>query len=251
MSDAFPRFTADLLRKQIELPAHEAFLRGGWQGVAEFIFENSGSTPSYSREGTATFEEERTRLNTEPGFLIANHPGSLDGALLMNTLDRSDVKILVAEAFVDSYRRILGDQFVLPATRNPDDLIPLVRKILNHIEAGGLFVLFPTGGDRASKPFAFGGLFGFLLRRLPPELMVYAMAIDPRYPTYLNLRSVPGQASVVSRLFVPSALQGTPAPIAVDERYTQIQDWPAQETALARRNQHLTEHYLHLFPEVF
>jgi hypothetical protein len=80
-------------------------------------------------------------------------------------------------------------------------------------------------------------------------------AMLPDGPVSLLLGSIillsTGQASVVSRLFVPSALQGTPAPIAVDERYTQIQDWPAQETALARRNQRLTEHYLHLFPEVF
>src|SRR5262249_39335639 len=51
--------------------------------------------PQYLRQNIPEFATMRQRLNSEPGLVIANHPGVVDTALILSMIHRNDLKVLI------------------------------------------------------------------------------------------------------------------------------------------------------------
>ncbi len=215
----------------------EEFEAGGFEAVGRKVLDEAKINPLYTleQEDLVVFEKSRQRLNTEAGIIISNHPGYYDAFLIMNALKRKDVKIVVSKSNYATFAPIVGEECLIKATHDPKEALSF-GEIKDHIDSGGLVLLFPTGGDdRVDKSaeeaeLVFeGGLSVILKRCLKPTDMVYSFYVEPEDIRPLVDEKIPRIAGVVSAINVNPALNvnqlKTSVDVKVNERYSKADEW--------------------------
>jgi hypothetical protein len=249
------------------------------------MLESLNIKPNYKKREDLYFSEMREKLNQEAGILIANHPGGFDIISVLSALNREDIKFLVSEEVSEKWAGIFGKDKVLSAPKakaySPEqnksvsyrendaiddpvaknisavqrEYLKIMRTITDHIESGGLFIFFPTGGDDSRKlqEFQFKDLFRVLLKKIDSEKMVYSLNIRSD-----EMKNKTEQAFRIAGSFSDALTGGKinwnrlkePLKIKIDEDYSRSEEWKT----LLSGNKHqeridCTEHYLEKFPE--
>ncbi len=233
---------------------------GGFEAVGKKVLEAANIEPRYllEEQGERVFNESRVRLNSEAGLIIANHPGYYDTFAILNTLKRSDVKIVVGAKNYETYKPILGEDLLIRASADPADGLAMIRSIKDHVENGGVVIIYPSGGiDRAgkkNKSFDFqNGLSVILKRCLKPDDMVYSFYIEDE-----DIEAVVGEK--ISRIpGIVSAVAADPAlninrlkeraVVRIDEKYSRAEEWQkiSEGGAKDEKSEALREHFKDTF----
>ena len=241
--------TVDKLKDGVE--------EGGLQFIGQKVMEEARIKPVYKLEEAepTIFEQSRQKLNTEAGIIIANHPGYYDTFPILNALERKDVKIVVSEANYKSFASV-GDEYIIKASNDPKEAVSFLKAIKDHIENGGVVLIYPTGGrDRVDKnsedeQFVFEDGLSVILRKcLRPNDMVYSFYVEPEDIKPLVNESIPRTAGVVSAVNynLPNInkLKET-SEIRVNERYSKALEWQETIAGLERedKNRALERHFI-------
>ena len=196
--------------------------------------------PLYIKEqqNREIFNENRKKLNTEAGLVISNHPYSLDSFLILNALEREDIKIVVGGTAYKILAPIFGeDKFILATVRKLSEGRDFLNTIKNHIESGGLILFFPTGGgDRVdiegSLSFVDGvkdGLSSIIRNCLKPSNIIYSFLIDTEDVKSLVGEKISRYIGTASEFATGDLLNinklKKEVNIKVDEAYSVAEDW--------------------------
>ena len=252
MSEVFKRAILDRVEKNTLLGIREDVASRGMNAVHDHIqkqFQLWNIAPEYAQERAGNALQMRQKLNTEAGIIISNHPGYMDVPAILNCITRDDIKIIVDEKGYVELRNIIGEKYLLPAVHGPE-LRAVLNAVESHINSGGLFLIFPTGGG--SDEFQSG--FVSILSRMSPDKMVYAFHVDPKAISEIESLSHGRQIGIASATFVhPSTninkLRRTKL-FQVNECYTQAKEWQnLSASGVKRRDKSalLTKHYRELF----
>ena len=207
----------------------------GLEPAVQHVMKTSGIEPKYNEGDQDTLVEQRQKLETMPGMMIANHPGRFDTFIVLDILkkritERRDVKFLVAGGqFYEFLAGVFGKELVLSAERDKD---PIGESVKHITESGGLLMIYPTGGQDTE----FKSGFKLICQRIPADSMVYAVQIDER------------DFAIASKTPVGEDKNS----IQVHEVFTNVDEWTAElaDSEPAGQNHRMTEHYQSLFAEV-
>jgi hypothetical protein len=229
------------------------------QSAAGKILESAKVVPRYTllEENPTLLEESRQKLNTEAGIVIANHPGYYDNYLIVNAISRPDIKIVASNSAYNEFYSTVGEDFLIKATHDPREIHAFMAAIKEHIDAGGLVLLYPTAGvDRVDKNLDFEfkrGLSLILKRCMKPTDMVYSFYIEPediRPIVDETLSRLPGAASAITldRAISTNSFKES-AEVKVGERYSTAEEWLQVAGASGKdtKNAALSEHFLSQF----
>lgn len=207
-----------------------------------------------------TTEEKRSRLNSEPGIVIANHPSSIDPCFIFPAIKRADVLVMMQRKRFPFLEKFLGTENILPAPAGAKEFKETLVKIKEHIASGGLFILFPSGGkEMATDEFHFQSGFAEILSEMKPEDMVYSFYIDPKVGAKITSDLVgPPRNSEDAPLLIAPELHVRPATehltVPVREEYSTAKEWQEivsneenGRAARIQRNDLFTQHYLEQF----
>jgi hypothetical protein len=233
---------------------------GGFQATGAKVLEEAKLKPVYALEQSdeAAFTEAREKLNTEAGIIIANHPGYYDTFTILNALKRKDLKIVINESNYNFFAPIVGEELLIKATDDPTEALSFIRTIKEHIESGGIVLLYPTGGtDRIGKKnprFKFKDGISVILRKcLAPTSMVYTFYIEPEDLRPVADEKISRTAGVVSAIAGHPALNinnlKDKAEVHVKERYSTAKEWQdlISEADKEEKSEILTEHFKEIF----
>lgn len=233
---------------------------GGFEAVGKKVLEAANIEPLYTLEqkDNQSFIESRERLNSEAGLIIANHPGYYDTFAILGALKRSDVKIVVGATNYETYKPVLGEEMLIRASADPADGLSMMRSIKEHVENGGVVIMYPSGGvdraDKENKSLNFQNGFSVIIKRcLKPDNMIYAFHIADEDVESIVEEKVSRIPGIVSAVAIDSALNINQlkerATIRVDERYSRAEEWQKVSESAERdnRNTALTEHFKNNF----
>ncbi len=231
-------------------PLKEAFERGGFKGLSEKAGKMLNLDIRYDHARDPAFAGDRERLNREAGLIISNHPGTADTVSVLGALDRKDVLFVVGNT--ERLGKIIPASSLIEASTDPGQARAALRSIEAHIANGGAVFFYPEGGRAAEmerKPFRSG--FGYLLRRIPEDAMVYSFRVHPGDAEAAQ-EHMDQRKGMLSRLVKTSVLPGTsPATVRVDEKYSQASEWlrAFRDSGLPKSdfNRFLTDRYLSQF----
>lgn len=221
--------------------------------VAKEYFHLVNVEPRYTHSEDVRFEEDRERLNSEPGVFISNHPGVVDAPLLLGMITRTDVLALAGKDIAPYLSKIFGESTILCRTHDPNDNLKQFRAIKKHVENGGLFFLFPTGGEKI--PFMFRDGFRVVVEKiLRPTDMVYSTFIEPRDIQAVAKNRRLRNLGALSTMLIPDVLnplRRETRAVRVDEHYSQANEWKRAlmntKNDNSEKNQLLTRFYLKQF----
>jgi|GEM_PF-938746 hypothetical protein len=224
----------------------ESVDRAGLKGGSEYILAAMNLRPEYS----SYQPEARQKLQTEPGIVIANHPpGFFDIPAVLQTIDRTDLKVMVNEKIYPEFVEQLGEQYFVPASHGAGGLREVLKNIRTHIEQGGVLMFFPTGAQSSVKDRIFKSGFRSILGQLRPQDMVYSFCLDPHDVASVLEQRPYLRLNLASEVFFTEALnmnrQQEPVPFRVYEKYSQAEEWQAltKQRANGEINNRLTEYY--------
>ncbi len=232
---------------------------GGLEAVGKKVLDAAKITPVYTNEGNSeTFEEDRKRLNTEAGIVVANHPGYYDTFLILNALKRKDVKIIASESNFKYFAPSIGEEYLIKATNDPTQALAFLRSIKDHIDNGGLVVIFPTGGvdrvDNDPTDFMFENGFSVIIKRcLKPGDMVYSFYINPEDIAALVDETIPRTPGTISAVALHPSINinkfKDDAEVRVDERYSTADEWQqiVDDSEKEEKNAALSKHFTDSF----
>ncbi len=244
-----------IITAEVETAIQEHGVEGVYQAAHRYL-EKVNVRPVFTKETEPQFNEWRERLQQDKGVLISNHPSSLDAFLLMEALKRTDIKIVVNKTLYEQTQDMALNDLFIPATHADDPLSmrkQMMVSIKAHLDAGGLLVIFPTGGRELEQhKIEFEPGLGHILGMLDDNDMVYSFHIDTEsLKPVSNILKV--NSSVLADFYLPEELN--PAnmrdthDIYVDEQCQNASQWkhilaqhPKQEASEA-----LTSYYLNLF----
>lgn len=198
-------------------------------------------TPKFVKSADAEFNHSRELLTTKPGLVIANHPsGDIDSISVLSQIKRRDLKIVAHRKRMGEFASFCPDLF-LPAVKSPHGLLQVLRAVNEHIERGGLALIFPTRGqkrkDKANRGFQSG--FRSIVQRLRPDDMIYSFYINP------------SDASEALSQMPEGTLQrlDQPQEIKIEEAYSESAEWQAIINSSTKDavNEKLTKHFLKKF----
>jgi len=158
------------------------FEQGGFKAAGSYFLELLKAQVDYIHESAASFWSDRAKLQTKPGLIISNHPGYVEIPAILQTIERRDLKIMVNQVLYEEFSREFGRQYFIPNVKTRPELIKNIKTIIEHIQQGGAFMIFPDGGHksiRPGQPPQFMGGFRALLNRLRPDDMIYSFFINP------------------------------------------------------------------------
>lgn len=234
----------------------------GWGAVPDLMerwIEAARVRLVYEQESNPEFAEVRRRLNTEPGVIIANHPGLIDIPAVLKVITRPDIKIVIN---ADDYKRLgtlIGDtSHFVEASTEVSKVRQNFDELTQHIARGGAVLIFPAGTrdteSRDRRQFKSG--FRHLLETtLTPEHMVYAFHINRQDVWSVRDEKIPRQIGALGE-----ALLGKGANInrhkerkviRVNEAYTQASEWQEvlSDKGSADDNRRLTAHFYEKFEQ--
>jgi hypothetical protein len=251
-------------KKNLYLSAVDTYIDGqdkvDLSSACERVLKDAKIAPKYLLpENQAVFEESRNRLNTEPGLIIANHPGFYDNFLILNAVKRPDIKIVASDSAYEDFYSKIGEDFLIRATHDPKEIHAFMKKIKEHIDSGGVVLIYPTAGvDRVDKDNSFefkGGLSLILKRCMKPSDMVYSFYVDPndiRTIVDEKVSRLPGVASAVifDRAINSNSLKEE-VEVKVGERYSTADEWLGEiaDSGKDEKSSALAEHFLAQFKQ--
>src|ERR1700690_2129093 len=175
MSEKFRDHIQYSLHRGIQNDAYKKIGEGGIGAIHDLIhsyYRLWNLRPEYQQQTREDFAEIRGRLNTEAGIIISNHPGVVDVPAIMGCLSRQDIKIMVRKGEgYDQLRNLIGEKYIVPADKN------VLDEVRSHIQNGGVFIIFPSGGD-GGEDIQFRNGFTELLSQLDSKKMIYSFYID-------------------------------------------------------------------------
>jgi hypothetical protein len=130
-----------------------------------------------------------------PLIIAANHPGAFDTLVITANLSRSDVKIIVNIPLPFIQELPATQEHFLYAPRDPHIRIGVVRSALKHLKAGGVLLLFASGGidpDPASMSGAKEALSNWsdsldlFLKRVPQTKLQITLISGILPPKFVN-----------------------------------------------------------------
>lgn len=221
----------------------------------EFLFKINISLKSL-QEGKANFKENREKLNSEAGVIIANHPGVFDTVAILSLLSRDDILFMA-----DEVNHVKGTKIENNFIKTPHGLSTIKEafdRVRKHIEQGGIFLIFPTAGSESyGGDFKFKSGFRNMLTdgTLKKDTMIYSFNIqgailqipDKETEEYKNKRLL-----YFAQQVIPNSQKNITAPapleIILDERYTTAEEWiHVLETNPKDKDVALSSYYLNLF----
>jgi len=243
------KFAEHVLEKGLSTP----------QALATDVLRMLKVEPVYTQSEKPEFSEMRRKLNEEPGVLIANHPSGLDAFLLLKMIERKDIKIITSGNALSRLSSMFPEQYFYGVTGSSTAVRKQIQDMTEHIQAGGLLVFFPTGGEdqEAGKgtSYEFKGLFGHLLKEvLSPSDMIYSCWIDPNDIKSFASEKLPRKAGVLSEIILPGDFNVNSlrenGPVRIDERCADVGEWREVISGMKsgrQANQTLTRHFLDQF----
>ncbi len=186
--------------------------------------------------------ENMDRLLTEPGLVIANHPGIFDIPIALEMVKnragqvRKDFKILVNDSTYPAFAGNLGKENFIEL--KPKEYKPAKQALdsaIEHIKSGGLFLMFPSGGiEQSGNKMQFYGGLPYVLEHMEGSKMVYSFSVNPTdfvLATKGKRKFVPsrGLAGAISSVApVPNLNRlRTTNPVRILGRYSTASDWQA------------------------
>ncbi len=215
-------------------------------------FDMLNIKPDYTLENSQEKHDFREKLNNEAGVIISNHPGYIDIPAVMRVINRSDIKIMIREEYVSDLQKMVGSNFFVPASKNTKELLLVLKEVVDHINAGGVFLIFPSGGsDLNNIDFKKG--FAYLLEKLSADKMVYSFYVNEsdvsRVVGGCPSRHIGLASSVllstdnnVNRLLPKEKFR-------IDEKYTTVDQWRSigGDGGLEEKSNLFTSYYKQLF----
>lgn len=191
-----------------------------------------------------TTTENRKRLMSESGIIFANHPrGVVDAAIVLKALQdpqgkmKEKLMFMVLEESYETFKQFIDEKTLVPATREPKKLIGVLNLVLEHINAGGSFFIFPESWEnrntQGSEKMVFEGALTYLISRLPKEKMVYSLSINPK------------QVNKQPEKLKPWKKNG----VTVLEHYSITEEWQKQIEGITQgreKTQKLAKHFLEI-----
>lgn len=238
---------------QLMLPSIEKKFRGKeFKAAAEYVFKGLNVEPVYLQKDNPEFGKLREDLNTRAGVIISNHPCNLDTFAILSGLERKDIKIMAQESVAPALKKSFGEDMIVSSSSNPSELRAILKKITDFISNGGLFLIYPTGGEeKETGEIKFRSFFGSLVKRINPDVMVYCFFLNEEDSHNINrqLGRKAGLASgiVLSEYANLNYLKET-ANLRIEEECTRASEW--QKLLGGKRkdeNARLTDHYLDIF----
>lgn len=118
-----------------------------------------------------------------PLLIVSNHPGTLDGFLIIASLPREDIKLIISGVpFVQAVPSVRKHLIYTPSDAR--NRLQVVRQGIQHLQDGGLLALFPSGRldpDPAYLPGADAALkqwsrsLEIFLQKVPETRVVIAI----------------------------------------------------------------------------
>ncbi len=204
------------------------FRAHGWKGVRENLvprfLESTGVKPEFLQENDPGFAESRHRLNTEPGVIICNHPGTGEIPIILSALRREDLKIIVSDEQV--YRHLppdIAEKYFLSAKKDYKTMRAFLKGAEEHIRNGGIFLIFP----KLSRSVHFEKGFRSLLQKLRPDDMIYCFNVNSSDAA--NFPKTLTDVGLSSELYLHPATSVNelrqPITMRTAEEYTKATDW--------------------------
>jgi len=232
---------------------------GGLSAVARKFLDMANIEVISSLDPEAS-DKMHKKLNTEAGLIISNHPGHFDYYAILNLLEREDIKIVVGKTGYKKLAPIIGVDHLIQAksSMSISEAKEFLKITKDHIENGGVVLLFPTGGkdnvEKENDDLKFeSGLGTFLRKVLRPTDMVYSFNIDPK-----DIRSIVDEK--IDRnvgIFTGIATKGLintnsfkeKKQIHIQESYSQASEWQDIVNATSNEDDNvaLAEHFLNQF----
>lgn len=218
--------------------------------VMDDYFQDLNIDVEYTQSHDPNFEEMRTKLNTEPGVIISNHPGKVDSAAIIKTIHRNDIKIIVTKNGFDTYLHKFGEQYFIPAKDENGASLSALREAETHIKKGGVILIFPSGRQDTGEVEFKDGLT-FLIQRMDPQNMVYSFHINEEDVT--DATSNEKLIGLSSATFISPNINinklGKKGKLRVDEKYSSAKEWQEIMDSLDRKTntRKITEHYKEAF----
>jgi hypothetical protein len=187
-------------------------------------------------------------LTRRPCIIISNHPGYIDVPAILRCIERDDIMIMVDRAGYGTLRDLIGEKYIVPADT------AALSKVASHIQNGGVFLIFPTGGDGGGDAIDFRPGFTKLLQGLRPEDMVYSFYMDQQDVEEIESTYRGRVAGVASALYLTPALSlnrlHETKTFSVDEHYSSAREWQdacSAGSSTKSRTALLTKHYKNLY----
>lgn len=199
------------------------------------------------------FKNDREKLNSKPGLLLANHPGLVDVPLILQVLNRKDLLIMANPRLVDYFQKYGGKDSFVAADTEPGKIQATLQKSAKHITDGGLFVIFPTGGDeRKTGQIVFKRFFRHLLKKIPQDSMVYSFFVNPSDIENAEKLSDGRLAGLLSDISTSGKVNITrlvkTARVRIKEAYSEASEWQKLIKNNGKNSDEvLTNHFLEKF----
>ncbi|MCL5010762.1 MAG: 1-acyl-sn-glycerol-3-phosphate acyltransferase [Patescibacteria group bacterium] len=259
------------------LPYFIMIEKKGFGAVADFCQEflrASGVNARYP--DSSPFN--RDKLNKKPGIVISNHPGFCDVFCVLGAVSRSDALVMASSEAIKYLKTIfrrgfenkqtingfLSEHFIATSAWERDKRMKAektrrdIRTIKSHIDRGGVFVVFPSGGpaeeQTGNSKVNFKPVFRLALQEISPESMIYCFNVSPQDISDIQKRkrrfsrAIGLDFSDFLRALTPEAR------VIIKEKYTEANEWlEALKTGDSHREQDsiLTKHYWELFGRQF
>ena len=215
----------------------------------EFL-KKTGYSIDYEQKNNPDFHDLRTKLNTEAGLVISNHPGLPDTFAVLSALERDDTLILANEKVAEHGAKIFGEKYFVPASHDPHEAMKTFRRAIGHISNGGLFVMFPSG---SRKPEFKSGL-AFILKHIHLDDMVYCFNVnssDVSSSVVSAKMRVVGAAVEAGVGGIKNPFKAFPQTVRVNEKYTNALEWqkllPRKAGERKEVDEVLQRHYEEMF----
>lgn len=232
------------------------FENDGISAAGKYFLDRMNIEIDYKQKNNPEINCWRDKLNTQPGLVICNHPGYVEIPGILQNIHRQDFKAMVTAKLYESFTKSFGEKYFIPAYKNITELRKALVDIKEHIEAGGLFMIFPSGGDKEDgHDITFNHGFRSILGNLKSDDMVYAYNVNVEQAIELRnnkIKNFVGLASdILTHEFINPNGIGNPKVVEMDEIYTQAETW--QSIIRQSRSQglkpelNLTEYYKKIF----
>ena len=227
-----------------------------YSAICKEFFEKTGISLKILQKDSANFEENRSKLNTEPGVVISNNPSLFDVTAVSSLITRDDVLAISNEAHL--WKGTTLEKNYIETPHEPYKIKKAFTLAKEHIKNGGLFRLFPSGGEENSTGiFKFKSGFKNMLLdgSLDKDTMIYCFNVKGQSTQMSFEEKGEYRKKYFAYFFLKAANQDTtvlgelpPLEIILDEKYTKAEEWMSVlEKNPQDPNTALTEHYLELF----
>jgi len=117
-----------------------------------------------------------------PLLIVSNHPGTLDGFVIISNLLRDDLKLIISGVpFVQALPA--ASRYLIYTPADAQLRIKTVRAAIRHLESGGVLLIFPTG---ILDPDPWSPSLEIFLRKVPQTKVLVTIVSGVLSPSCLR-----------------------------------------------------------------